>query len=91
MTPTFSHAVSRPLIRSGIYGNLLLFAHNATHYMQTLYEVGGDVVPVSRDRKYVFAFGPDHNQAILSNTDIFHNHTYDDIPYLSRSNSYAAS
>jgi cytochrome P450 len=89
MTPTFSHGLSRPLIRSGIYGNLLLFARNATNYMQTLYKVGGDVVPVSRDRKYVFAFGPDHNQTILSNTDIFHNHTYEDIPYLSRSTSYA--
>ncbi len=89
MTPTFSHGLSRPLIRSGIYGNLLLFARRATDYMQTLYEVGGDVVPVSRDRKYVFAFGPGHNQTILSNTDLFHNHTYEDIPYLSRSTDYA--
>ncbi len=89
MTPTFPHGLSRPLIHSGIYGNLALFALNATQYMQTLYKVGGGVVPVSRDRKYVFAFGPDHNQTILSNTDVFHNHTYEDIPYLSRSTSYA--
>jgi cytochrome P450 len=89
MTPTFPHALSRPLIRSGLYGNLLLFSLNATHYMQTLYETGGEIVPVSRDRKYVFAFGSEHNQAVLSNTDLFHNHTYEDISYLSRSNSYA--
>jgi len=89
MTPTFSYGISRPLIHSGIYGNLLLFSLNATTYMQTLYKVDGDVVPVSRDRKYVFAFGSEHNQTVLSNTDVFHNHTYEDIPYLSRSTSYA--
>jgi cytochrome P450 len=89
MTPTFSYRFSRPLIRSGLYGNLLLFSLNATAYMQTLYETSGDVVPVSRDRKYIFAFGAEHNQAILSNTDAFHNHTYEDISYLSRSTSYA--
>ena len=89
MPPTFSHSFSRPLIRSGIYGNLLLFSLNATSYMQTLYETSGDVVPVSGDRKYLFAFGPEHNQTVLSNTDVFHNHTYEDIAYLSRSRSYA--
>jgi cytochrome P450 len=89
MTPTFSHGLSKPLIDSGLYGNLLLFSLNATAYMQTLYETGGDVVPVSRDRNYVFAFGAEHNQTVLSNTDVFHNHTYEDISYLSRSASYA--
>lgn len=89
MTPTFSHGLSRPLIRSGLYGNLLMFSLNATNYMQTLYETMGEVVPVSGDRKYIFAFGPEHNQTVLSNTDVFHNHTYEDISYLSRSRSYA--
>ena len=89
MTPRFPHAFSRPLIRSGLYGNLLLFSINATRYMQTLYETSGEVAAVSRDRTYVFAFGAEHNQTVLSNTDIFHNHTYEDISYLARSTSYA--
>ena len=57
--------------------------------MQTLYETSGEIAPVSRDRGYVFAFGAEHNQTVLSNTDIFHNHTYEDISYLARSTSYA--
>ena len=90
MNPTFLQRITPPLSRvSGTYGNLLLFWASPTDYMQSLYDHFGDVVPIGYKPTNVFAFGPKRNHEILSNTEVFQNHSYDDISYIAQSKDYA--
>ena len=90
MVNTFSNRVTPSLARiGGTYGNMLLFWASPTDYMQSLYDNFGDVVPIGYRPKNVFAFGPDRNQEILTNTDVFQNHSFDDISYIAHSKEYA--
>ena len=90
MRSTFLQQITPPLSRvSGTYGNLFLFWASPTGYMQSLYDHFGDVVPIGFRPTNVFAFGPKRNHEVLSNTEVFQNHSYDDISYISHSKDYA--
>ena len=90
MVNTFSNRIISPLARiGGTYGNMLLFWASPIDYMQSLYDNFGDVVPIGYRPKNVFAFGPARNQEILTNTDVFQNHSFDDISYIAHSKEYA--
>jgi cytochrome P450 len=90
MNTRFLLRMTPPLSRiGGTYGNILLFWANPTEYMQSLYTNFGDVVPIGYRPTTVFAFGPKRNHEILSNTEVFQNHSYDDISYIAHSKDYA--
>lgn len=91
MDTNFSYRIAPPMLRSGgLYGNMFMLWASPTDYMQSLYHHFGDVVPLGGKRsKHVFAFGPARNQEILTNTEVFQNHSFDDIPYFAHSKAYA--
>lgn len=90
MGATFSYRITPSLSRvGGLYGNILLFWSSPTDYMQSLYDHFGDVVPLGYKPKNVFVFGPARNREILTNPEVFENHTFDDITYFQHSKEYA--
>lgn len=63
-----------PIPLLGSRGNLLLFMRNPIEYMLNLSRKYGEVVSLTRrTTEYVFAFSPEYNQQVLSNTSLFHN------------------
>ncbi len=90
MGTTFSYRVTPPLSRvGGVPGNILLFWASPTEYMQSLYDHFGDVVPIGYEPRNVFVFGPARNREILNNSEVFENHSFDDISYFKHSKDYA--
>ncbi len=90
MGATFSYRVTPSLSRvGGISGNILLFWASPTEYMQSLYDHFGDVVPLGYKPRNVFVFGPARNREILSNPEVFENHSFEDISYFQQSKEYA--
>jgi len=82
MGATFSYRATASLSRvGGVSGNILLFWASPTEYMQSLYDHFGDVVPLGYKPKNVFVFGPARNREILSNPEVFENHSFEDINY----------
>src|SRR5258708_35353323 len=57
--------------------------------MQRLYDRFGEVVPLGYKPKNVFVFGPARNREILTNPDVFENHSFEDISYFHHSKEYA--
>jgi cytochrome P450 len=57
--------------------------------MQSLYDNFGDVVPIGYNPRNVFVFGPARNQEILTNPQVFENHSFEDISYFQHSKEYA--
>jgi len=90
MEATISYRVTPPLSRvGGVSGNILLFWASPTEYMQSLYDHFGDVVPLGYRPRNVFVFGPARNREILTNPDVFENHSFEDISYFQHSKEYA--
>jgi cytochrome P450 len=90
MDATFSYRITPSLSRlGGMYGNILLFWASPTDYMQSLYDHFGDVAPLGYKPKNVFVFGPARNREILTNPEVFENHSFDDISYFQHSKEYA--
>ena len=91
MGGTLSYRLTPSLSRiGGVPGNILLFGTSSTEYMQSLYDHFGDVVPLGHNPKNVFLFGPERNREVLSNTDVFENHSFKDISYFQHSKGYAS-
>ena len=91
MGGTLSYRLTPSLSRiGGVPGNILLFGTSSTEYMQSLYDHFGDVVPLGYNPKNVFLFGPERNREVLSNTDVFENHSFEDISYFQYSKGYAS-
>jgi len=57
--------------------------------MQSLYDHFGEIVPLGHRPRNVFVFGPARNREILSNPEVFENHSFDDISYFQYSKDYA--
>jgi cytochrome P450 len=91
METTLGYRIAPSVLRSsGLYGNMFMLWASPTEYMQSLYDHFGDVVPISgRQPKYVFAFGPARNQEIFTDTTVFQNYSFDDIPYFAHSKTMA--
>lgn len=90
MGATLSYHMTSSLSRiGGTYGNILLFFSSPTEYMQSLYDHYGEVVPLGYTPKNVFVFGPERNKEILTNPEVFQNHSFEDISYFQHSKEYA--
>jgi cytochrome P450 len=90
MGATISYHATPSLSRvGGVSGNILLFWASPTEYMQSLYDHFGDVVPLGYKPNNVFVFGPARNREILTNPDVFENHSFEDISYFQHSKEYA--
>ncbi len=91
METTLSYRIAPSVLRSGgLYGNMFMLWASPTDFMQSLYDHFGDVVPMGkRHPRYVFAFGPDRNQEIFTDTTLFQNYSFDDIPYFAHSKAMA--
>ncbi len=91
METTLTYRIAPTMLRSGgVYGNMFMLWADPTDFMRSLYDHFGDIVPIGgRHPKYVFAFGPARNQEIFTNTTVFQNYSFDDIPYFAHSKAYA--
>ncbi|NJC96930.1 MAG: hypothetical protein C3F07_16300 [Anaerolineales bacterium] len=90
MDETFVYRATSVLSRpGGIYGNMFLLWASPTEFMQSLYDHFGDVVPLGYKPRNVFVFGPERNREILTNPEVFENHSFEDIGYFQHSKEYA--
>jgi len=63
----------RPMPILGWRGNVLLFGLDPVAFMHRLNQTYGNIVALARGHTdYVFVFGPEYNQQVLSNPDVFH-------------------
>ena len=66
----------------GVYGNFILFMRDPTGFMDHLHRSYGEVASLGRgSTDYVFAFGSEYNQEVLSNTSLFHNLDAKSLPF----------
>ncbi len=64
----------RPMPLLGVRGNLIPFMRNPIGYMGRLHRNYGEIVSLARSTTdYIFVFGPEYNQQVLSNTSLFYN------------------
>jgi cytochrome P450 len=72
----------------GVYGNFIAFIFNSISYMRHLYQDYGEIASLARGTsKYVFVFGPQYNQQVLSDTVLFQNLNANSSPLRMQENS----
>lgn len=91
MQKTLAYRMAPSILRSGgLYGSMFMLWAAPTDFMQSIYDHFGEVVPMGGGHpKYVFAFGPVRNQEIFTDTTVFQNYSFDDIPYFAHSKTMA--
>src|ERR671925_1859948 len=63
----------RPLPVLNWVGNAVIFMREPVLYMRQLYETYGPIVSLARgSTRFVFAFAPEYNRLLLSDTTLFH-------------------
>lgn len=77
-TDTIPGPPAMPLL--GWRGSLLRFLSDPLTYLRMLQRDYGLIARVAQDSSMIFAFGPEHNRRILSESDLFHTRSLNIFP-----------